>query len=98
MKYLVIYDIADERRLRCVARHLRAYGVRVQRSAFECELADGAAMRLFGELKNCAAAGDSIIGYRISAKSGIACPEGEHARRGRGRGKRQKNVFLSLRG
>lgn len=38
MLYLVCYDIADDRRLRKVAQTMLAYGNRVQKSVFECEL------------------------------------------------------------
>jgi CRISPR-associated protein Cas2 len=38
MLYLVAYDIADDRRLREVAKMMEAYGNRVQRSVFECSL------------------------------------------------------------
>lgn len=38
---LVSYDIADARRLRRVARICGGFGMRVQRSVFECFLNDG---------------------------------------------------------
>lgn len=38
MLFVVCYDIADERRLRKVARTMLSFGQRVQRSVFECEL------------------------------------------------------------
>ena len=37
-RYLVCYDIADPKRLRRVAKALKAYGVRLQFSVFECAL------------------------------------------------------------
>lgn len=37
---LVVYDIANAKRLRKVARVMQAYGVRVQKSVFECDLSD----------------------------------------------------------
>jgi CRISPR-associated protein Cas2 len=36
--YLVVYDIADPRRLRRVAKKVEKFGVRVQKSVFECVL------------------------------------------------------------
>lgn len=36
--HLVIYDIADPKRLRRVARLMRDFGVRLQNSVFECWL------------------------------------------------------------
>ena len=71
MRYLVIYDITDDRRLRRIARTLRSYGIRVQKSAFECELSEENALRLFKELRSLAKEGDSILGYRFSAQYGI---------------------------
>lgn len=38
MDYLVVYDIADPRRLRRVAKKVEKFGVRVQKSVFECFL------------------------------------------------------------
>ena len=67
MHLLVIYDIADDRRLRKIARLLRGYGRRVQKSAFECFLSEESATRLLTELRELGKAGDSIRGYRISA-------------------------------
>ncbi len=36
--YLIAYDIADERRLRQIAKLMEGYGVRVQKSIFESAL------------------------------------------------------------
>jgi CRISPR-associated protein Cas2 len=47
MRHLVIYDIADPRRLYQVARILKDYGQRVQKSKFEIEVS----MRIFAELR-----------------------------------------------
>ena len=38
MFLLVAYDIADDRRLKKVAKLMEGYGERVQRSVFECEI------------------------------------------------------------
>jgi len=40
MDYLAVYDIADPKRLRRVAKVMEAYGNRVQKSVFECTLSD----------------------------------------------------------
>ncbi len=42
MEYLAVYDIADSKRLRHIAKIMKRYGVRVQKSVFECDLADSA--------------------------------------------------------
>jgi len=47
MRLLVIYDIADQRRLYKVARILKDYGERVQQSKFEIEVS----ARVFTELR-----------------------------------------------
>lgn len=38
MFILVAYDISEDRRLKQVAKLMEAYGKRVQRSVFECDL------------------------------------------------------------
>jgi len=38
MDYLAVYDISEPRRLRRVARVMEGFGVRVQKSVFECRL------------------------------------------------------------
>jgi len=38
MMHVVVYDIANERRLRRVASLCEDYGVRIEKSVFECEL------------------------------------------------------------
>ncbi len=42
MEWLAVYDIADPKRLRRVARVMQRFGVRVQKSVFECNLATSA--------------------------------------------------------
>lgn len=38
MRYVISYDIADDKRRRLVARIMEGYGYRVQYSVFECDL------------------------------------------------------------
>jgi len=40
LRYLVSYDIANDKRLRRVAKCLESYGTRLQYSVFECPLDD----------------------------------------------------------
>ncbi len=47
MFYLVAYDIANPKRLAKVAKTMKNYGVRVQKSVFECDLNE----KLFLEMK-----------------------------------------------
>jgi CRISPR-associated protein Cas2 len=39
-RYLVAYDIRDDRRLRCIAGCMEGYGTRIQYSVFVCDLSD----------------------------------------------------------
>ena len=47
MNMIVAYDIADERRLARVAKIVKDYGIRVQKSIFEVTVNDG----VFAEMK-----------------------------------------------
>ncbi len=38
MKYFVAYDVSEEKRLRRIAKICEDYGVRIQKSVFECDL------------------------------------------------------------
>jgi CRISPR-associated protein Cas2 len=51
MHFLIAYDIADDRRLRQVAKLMEAFGTRVQRSVFECEIGEGQLRGLMHGLK-----------------------------------------------
>lgn len=52
MLVVVAYDVRDRRRLRRVATMMEQYGVRVQRSAFECRLDKEHLTRLFADIKS----------------------------------------------
>jgi CRISPR-associated protein Cas2 len=51
MNLIVAYDIAHPRRLQKVAKILSGYGVRVQKSVFECDLSERQLRRLRRELE-----------------------------------------------
>jgi CRISPR-associated protein Cas2 len=57
MFLLITYDIMNAKRLRKVAAMMENYGTRVQRSVFECELADELLPTLLADIKQ-------IIGRR----------------------------------
>ena len=38
--WLICYDVADPKRLRKIAKIMQSYGVRAQKSVFECWLSD----------------------------------------------------------
>ena len=68
--YLVVYDVADPRRLRRIAKKVEKYGVRVQKSVFECMLSDGHRRELEAEsMKIMDEAEDSMRIYPLLAKS-----------------------------
>ena len=50
MKYLVVYDIAEDRVRTRIAEAIDDFGVRVQESVFECELSADALARLQARL------------------------------------------------
>ena len=51
MDYLVVYDIADPRRLRRMAKKAEKFGVRVQKSVFECFLTERERVQLVAEVR-----------------------------------------------
>ena len=50
IKYLVCYDICDEKRLRRVAEVCSDFGVRLQYSVFECDLNAGEKVQIEAKL------------------------------------------------
>ncbi len=92
MLRLIAYDIADERRLRRIAKVCEGFGVRVQKSLFECWLDEDCFEEmwslLLGEMKE---AEDFLVAYPIDVRSA-------RKRRTAGRGmiiteKRSRYVF-----
>lgn len=64
-KILIIYDIENDR-IRTKAVHiLEAYGIRVQKSAFECHLNSKRIIALKNQLKKIIAEDDSIRIYQV---------------------------------
>ncbi|MBN2380506.1 CRISPR-associated endonuclease Cas2 [candidate division WOR-3 bacterium] len=59
--YLVAYDVRDPKRLRCVAEHLKGYGVRLQYSLFRCRLYKREVERLRWELMQMTTEDDDIL-------------------------------------
>lgn len=50
-RYLVAYDIREDRRLRAVAACVEGYGERIQYSVFICDLSDEEIVALRGDLE-----------------------------------------------
>ena len=70
MLYLVVYDIADPRRLRRVARLCEDYGERIQWSVFACRLDPLRLDRLWTEMEGIIhAKEDRVFCYPVDAAS-----------------------------
>lgn len=70
MLYLVCYDIVNDRRREKVAKLLQAYGIRVQKSVFECILDTEQLERLQKRLRRCLnAQQDQLRFYPLPAKN-----------------------------
>ncbi len=50
-RYLVAYDIREDRRLRTVATCMEGYGERIQYSVFICDLSDEEAVTMRGDIE-----------------------------------------------
>lgn len=50
-RYLVAYDIRDDRRLRSIAGCVEGYGTRIQYSVFVCDLSDREMILLRGDVE-----------------------------------------------
>jgi len=66
MLWLVAYDIANPKRLSRVAKTCLDYGVRVEKSVFECDLEEAVFATFWSELNALIEADeDAIVAYRI---------------------------------
>jgi len=66
MMHVIVYDIANERRLRRVASLCEDYGVRIERSVFECELDGEQHDRFWNRLKGIVCEqSDRVVDYPI---------------------------------
>ena len=66
MLHLVTYDIASGRRLRRVARICEDYGIRVEKSVFECDLSAEDFATMWSSLSNVMhVEDDCVIAYPI---------------------------------
>jgi len=51
-RYLVAYDIRDDRRLRSIATCMEGYGTRIQYSVFVCDLSGQEAVHMRGDIED----------------------------------------------
>ncbi len=67
-KYLVvvIYDITDDKRRSKIAKFLNGYGLRVQRSCFECILDFALYQKLISEIEKYISEEDLLRVYRLT--------------------------------
>lgn len=65
MKCLIAYDISDDRRLRRVAKVLKRYGIRIEKSVFTCDLEAAKIVKLQQELYECSAREDTILLFQL---------------------------------
>jgi len=63
--YAVVYDITDDTERLKIARLLKDYGFRVQKSVFECRLSKGDKERLIRDLQDLSIKTGSIKIYRL---------------------------------
>ena len=68
-KYVAIYDVSEDRERRRVARLLEGFGVRVQRSAFECHLSHSHREQLRRRLEELHLSSGFVCLYRQQAGS-----------------------------
>jgi len=65
-KFVVIaYDIEDDKRRRQVSKLLEAVGIRVNKSVFECLLAESRLVKLQGHIARKTVRGDSVLYYPL---------------------------------
>lgn len=68
MLHLIAYDIANPKRLRRVAKICEDYGIRVERSVFECDLSDTDMAAFWTRLcQTVDTREDCVVSYRIGA-------------------------------
>ena len=69
--YLVAYDISDSKLRLKVAKELKGYGVRVQRSVFECKTSQAKYHQLIKKLQQMIQSPDSVRIYKLTKTSPI---------------------------
>jgi CRISPR-associated protein Cas2 len=65
-RYIVAYDIEDDRERSRISKALLGYGFRVQKSVFECRLTSASLRRLMGNLETLEIKSGCVLIYRLS--------------------------------
>jgi len=60
-RYLVAYDIRDDRRLRSIAGCMQGYGTRIQYSVFVCDLSDREKVIMRGDIEGLMKASEDSV-------------------------------------
>jgi CRISPR-associated protein Cas2 len=60
-RYLVAYDIRDDRRLRGIATCMEGYGTRIQYSVFVCDLSDREKVVMRGDIEGLMKASEDSV-------------------------------------
>ncbi len=60
-RYLVAYDIRDDRRLRGIASCMEGYGTRIQYSVFVCDLSDREKVLMRGDIEGLMKASEDSV-------------------------------------
>jgi CRISPR-associated protein Cas2 len=68
-KYVAVYDVTDDAERTRVAKVIEGFGVRVQKSAFECHLTKGARATLERKLAALELKTGFVFLYRVDAKA-----------------------------
>ncbi|MBL9139559.1 MAG: CRISPR-associated endonuclease Cas2 [Verrucomicrobiales bacterium] len=67
--YLAVYDVSEDRERNAVAKVLEGFGIRVQKSAFECRLTRGSRATLERRLESLRLQSGFVLLYRLQARS-----------------------------
>lgn len=68
-KYLAVYDVTQDRERNALADLLEGFGIRVQKSAFECDLTRGSRATLERKLRTLELKSGYVFLYRVQAQS-----------------------------
>ena len=68
-KYLAVYDVTEDRERRALADVMEGFGIRVQKSAFECDLTRGSRATLERKLQTLELKTGYVFLYRVQTQS-----------------------------
>ena len=68
-KYIAVYDVSDDKERERVAKVLEGYGIRVQKSSFECVLTRGSRLTLERRLTELKLESGFVFLYRLQKGS-----------------------------